>query len=227
MITLGILGDFNPNIETHIATNRSVEISAAHLGIDVRPIWMPTGQLSPADTRGCDALLVGTGVYENRDAVLEAVRIARTEKIPTLGMCGGFQHMIIEYARNALGLRHVGHAEFDPEVTDHVITPLQCSLKGTQSTVRIEPDSQVGQLYQATTSTERFYCAYGINPEYLPDMHRSPLRIVGEDEHGQARVTELSDHPFFIGTLFVPQAKSLDGERHPLIDGLITRARAK
>lgn len=224
MAHIGIFGDYNPRAETHIATNQSLEIAAHRLGIEVRAEWIPTPAIMRTDLDTFDAFIVNTGVYEDRDAVLHALRNVRERKIPTLAACGGFQHMILEYARNVLGLDDVGHAEFDPKMTDHIIVPLQCSLRGRKGCVSLVRDSQVGQLYQQHETTEKFYCSFGVNPDYLVTLKQSPLRIVGADEEGVVRVTELPEHPFFIGTLFVPQARSLEGESHPLIDELVKLA---
>ena len=104
MAHIGILGDYNPQAETHIATNQSLEIAARRLGIEVRAEWIPTPAIMRTDLDTFDACIVNTGVYEDREAVLHALRIVRERKIPTLAACGGFQHMILEYARNVLGL---------------------------------------------------------------------------------------------------------------------------
>jgi CTP synthase (UTP-ammonia lyase) len=129
--------------------------------------------------------------------------------------------MIIEYARNVLMLEGVGHAEFDPEADSHIIVPLQCSLRGLEGNISISPDTLVRQLYQVDEATEKFYCSFGVSASHVNAISQTGLRVVGTDEQGLVRVTELSDHPFFIGTLFVPQARALKGEFHPLIEGLI------
>ncbi len=224
MTRIGVLGDCNLQSETHIATNRCLELVGSSLGIDLRFEWVPTRELAARDLGSFGALIVNTGVYEDRDAVLSALRTAREENIPTLATCGGFQHMIIEFARNVLGLNDVGHAEFDPECGQQIIVPLECSLRGTESTISVVAESQVGQLYRTSEATEKFYCAFGINPAYLEQLFRSPLRVVGTDPAGLVRVTELEGHDFYVGTLFVPQAQALAGRSHPLVNGLVLRA---
>ena len=64
---------------------------------------------------------------------------------------------------------------------------------------------------------ERFYCNFGLNPEYQEQLTKDGLQITGTDQNGEARILELAIHPFFLGTLFVPQAKSELGKPHPLI----------
>ncbi len=221
MIQLGIVGDHNPQYESHKATDMCIPLATAEMGIDVETQWISTRELSTSDISSFDALIVATGVYEDQSAVLDALRMAREGKIPTLAMCGGFQFMIIEYARNVLGLKEVGHAEFDSGLKEHIIAPLQCSLRGLEAPVSILRDSQVGEIYQAAGSEEKFYCSFGLAPRYAPIFADSPLRFVGYDYEGQLRITELPVHPFFIGTLFVPQARALKGSSHPLINELL------
>lgn len=221
MIRLGIIGDYTPQQESHKATDLCLPLAASELRVDVEPVWIPTRELSTITLSSFDALIVATGIYEERAAVFDALRVAREEDIPTLAMCGGFQHMIIEYARSVLRLTRVGHAEFDSDLQDHIIVPLQCSLRGLEAGVSIERDSQVGCLYQSARSTEKFYCSFGLAPRYVQTLQESPLRFVGQDDEGQVRITELPNHPFFVGTLFVPQARSLTGSSHPLINGLL------
>lgn len=224
MAHIGILGDYNPQSETHIATDRSLELAASRLGLDVQTKWIPTREILKKGLEAFNAIIVNTGVYEDRDAVLYALQTARERGIPTLAACGGFQHMIIEYAKNKLKIAGVGHAEFDPHAPNHIIIPLQCSLRGLEGGISILRDSEVGRIYQLDKATEKFYCSFGINTDYLETLQQSDLRIVGTDEHGLVRVTELSGHPFFIGTLFVPHARALKGESHPLVEGLVQAA---
>lgn len=220
MIRVGIIGDYNSQHESHRATDACIPLAEANLSVGLRAEWLPTRELVMTELRSFDALIIATGIYEQREPVFEALRVAREEDIPTLAMCGGFQHMIIEYARNVLGLKGVGHAEFDLHLDDHIIVPLQCSLRGLEGGVSIARDSQVGRLYQSERSTESFYCSFGIEPQYQQTLKGMSLQFVGEDDEGQVRITELPNHPFFIGTLFVPQAWALKGRAHPLIDGL-------
>lgn len=225
MIRLGIIGDYNPQHELHRATDACIPLVESELGVKVEAIWIATTELSKTDLNEFNALLVGTGIYQEREPVLDALRFAREHAIPTLAMCGGFQHMIIEYARNVVGLQEVGHAEFDPHIGDHIIVPLQCSLRGLEGSVVIEPNSLMAHLYNSERSTEKFYCSFGIAPRYYETLAGASLRFVGHDDEGQIRIAELPNHPFFVGTLFVPQASALKGVSHPLINGLLNVAR--
>lgn len=220
MLKVGIVGDYNESSETHRATDLCFEIAARRLGAEVQFQWLPTSEIVVRELPDFDALLIGTGVYENRSNALEAIKFARANLIPTLATCGGFQHMILEFARNVLGVVSAGHAEFDAD-GERVIVPLPCSLRGREMIVAIQPNTVVGKLYAATTARERYYCSFGIAPSYVEPLRQAGLTIAGSDDEGLVRVTELADHPFYVGTLFVPQAHALANESHPLIEGLL------
>jgi CTP synthase (UTP-ammonia lyase) len=224
MLKVAVLGDFNPNVETHVATNVSLDIAREQYNIPVATVWLPTAQINVAEILGFDAVIIGTGVYEDRSKVLDAIEIAREGKIPTLGACGGFQFMIIEFARNVLGISEAAHAEFDVESAEQVIVPLSCSLRGQEHKISVVRDSQVGRLYETGDTTEKFYCGFGIGADYVDALQGGGLRVVGSDGAGTVRIVELPGHPFFVGTLFVPQARAIRGECHPLILGLLAAA---
>jgi CTP synthase (UTP-ammonia lyase) len=108
------------------------------------------------------------------------------------------------------------HAESDPYASCLFVTPLSCSLVGKTMEVAIKPGSKAA-LALGTRSREKFYCNFGLNPEYQEQLEQHGLEITGRDQNKEARIVELSSHPFFLGTLFVPQASSGAGKPHPLI----------
>jgi CTP synthase (UTP-ammonia lyase) len=144
--------------------------------------------------------------------------------LPFLGICGGFQHAVLEFARDVAGLSDAGHAESNPEAATPVISPLVCSLVGKSGPVFLDPTSRTASIYGRWRVVERYHCSYGLNPEYRPAIEREGLRVVGEDDHGDARVVELSGHPFFIATLFQPQLESAPGAPAPLLRALVDAA---
>jgi CTP synthase (UTP-ammonia lyase) len=141
--------------------------------------------------------------------------------VPLLGTCGGFQHIIIEFARNVLGIADAAHAESDPYASRLVISRLACSLAGRSLPIKLVQPSLVASLYGSTTVVEQYYCNFGVNPDYVPALSSRDLQVVGSDEKGEIRVVELRNHPFFVGTLFVPQMRSRAGEPHPLARGFL------
>jgi len=152
---------------------------------------------------------------------LWAIRQARENGVPCLGTCGGFQHIILEYARNVLGFADAQHAEYDPYASRLFISRLACSLVGREMELRLQPDSQVARLYGMVQTRECYYCNFGVAPEAVELIKAGPLSVVGSDAEGEVRVIELPGHPFFIGTLFVPQTLSTPEKPHPLVTAFL------
>jgi CTP synthase (UTP-ammonia lyase) len=84
--------------------------------------------------------------------------------------------------------------------------------------------SRVAEIYGALEAKEQYYCNFGVNPEVVPLLEDGMLQIVGSDTEGAVRVLELSDHPFFIATLFVPQTRSQTDHPHPLVTSFLKAA---
>jgi CTP synthase (UTP-ammonia lyase) len=214
--TIGIIGDFNPENPTHLFTNKGIQHAAETLGKPIEALWLATDQAT--EYGEFDGLFGSPGSpYRSFDQALAGIRYARENKVPFIGTCGGSQHLMIEYARNVMGLKDAAHAESDPYASCLFITPLSCSLVGKTMEVAIEPGSKAAEACQAARSMEAYYCNFGLNLEYQNRLEHAGLQISGKDENGEARIVELGSHPFFIGTLFVPQARSKAGYPHPLI----------
>lgn len=88
-------------------------------------------------------------------------------------------------------------------------------------TLTLVPGSQVAGIYGATSAQEQYYCNFGVNPEYVPFLKQGPLNVSGSDAEGEVRAVEYPGHPFFIGTLFVPQQRSIPGRPHPLVSAFL------
>ena len=109
------------------------------------------------------------------------------------------------------------HEEKASEKSEIVISPLSCSLIGETQIINISPDTLAYKIYGKTKAKERFNCRYGFNEAYHKELYKRGLNIVGVDDNGDARIVEISDHQFFIATLFLPQASSSVEKPHPLI----------
>ena len=222
MNTIGIIGEFDAGFPPHPATNSAMEHARAALAIDVDYTWISTTELDERFFDRFSGLWVAPGSpYKDMARTLRAIRFARENGIPTLGTCGGFQHMIIEYARNVLGVTDARHAEYDPYASCLFISELACSLAGRKMKLQLSAESKVAKIYGATEVTEQYYCNFGLNPAYLDQLRSGPLQVVGSDSEGEVRVVELPGHSFFIGTLFVPQVLSTQRRPHPLINAFV------
>jgi CTP synthase (UTP-ammonia lyase) len=213
---IGIIGDFNPHNPTHVATSAGLQHAAALLGGPFETVWLPTDQIHDFTT--FQGLLCSPGSpYRSLEGALEGIRYARENNVPFIGTCGGFQHAVIEYARNVMGFTDASHAESDPYASCLFMTALSCSLVGKTMEVCIKPGSKAADACGVTRSKEAYYCNFGLNPEYRDQLEKHGLEITGQDQDGEVRIVELAGHPFFLGTLFVPQARSAAGNPHALI----------
>jgi CTP synthase (UTP-ammonia lyase) len=228
MLRVGVVGDYDPGNETHRATDAALVHAAAALGTAAIGQWVATDKVGPGGTReleGLDCLVIApASPYRSTQGALESIRHARTSDIPLLGTCGGFQHIVLEFARNVLGYDDAEHAELDPDASRLFITPLSCSLVGQTMPVHLEPGSLAAAAYGRTEVPERYYCNFGLNPEYLDELVAEGLAVTGTGPEGEPRVIELPGLRFFVGTLFVPQASSTASSPHPLVVALLEAA---
>jgi CTP synthase (UTP-ammonia lyase) len=220
--SIAILGEYSSTFEPHTATDAAISHSAARLGIDVMATWVSTGDLDQSLFEAHDGIWVAPGSpYQDLAKTVAAIRYSREHSVPCFGTCGGMQHLIIEYARNVLGFQDAQHAEYDPYASLLFVSELACSLAGREMQLRLVPGSQVAAIYGETSVVERYYCNFGVHPDRVAALAAGPLRIVGSDAEGAVRVVELPGHPFFIGTLYVPQARSTPNAPHPLVSAFL------
>jgi CTP synthase (UTP-ammonia lyase) len=92
--------------------------------------------------------------------------------------------------------------------------------------VHLVPGSQTARIYGATEAREEFHCSFGLDPDFQPLFDRGPMRITGHGDAGDARILELEDALFYMGTLFMPQLAVTADEPHPLVDAFVRAAAA-
>ncbi len=220
---LTILGEFDPNSETHRATDAAIRHSLFALGAKLEASWISTARVGEADVLQAHGLWIAPGSpYKDMSRAIEAIRLARANLVPCLGTCGGFQHMILEFACNVLGFTDAQHAEYNPDASRLFISTLSCSVLGMELHVRLQPQTIAHRLYGNDEVVERYYCTFGVNPEYAETLAGGrDLVISGRDLNGEIRIIEIRPHPFFVGTLFVPQSRSRESMPHPLVTGFL------
>jgi CTP synthase (UTP-ammonia lyase) len=154
VLRVGVVGDYDSGNETHRATDAALVHAAAALGATATGEWVATekvGSGGAGELEGFDCLLIApASPYRSTDGALTAIRYARTSDIPLLGTCGGFQHIVLEFARNVLGYEDAEHAELNPHASRLFITPLSCSLVGQTLPVHLEPGSLAAVAYDRT-----------------------------------------------------------------------------
>ena len=226
---LALIGDYSPDVIAHRAIPQALELAGAAEGQAVSWTWVPTASIGDAarDLAGFSAIwVVPASPYASMAGALEAIRWARTTRRPILGSCGGFQHMLIEFARHCAGVDEADHAETNPTGSKLVVAPLACSLVEKTGQIRFAPGSRLRAIYGRDQATEGYHCRFGLNPAYRGALEAAGLRFTAFDDAGEPRAAELPEaaHPFFIGTLFQSERAALRGEVPPLARALVRAA---
>ena len=222
----------------------SIHEALKHAGIeqevDVEVLWVDSEAMHDQHRdrlEAADGIIVPGGFgSRGTDGKIEAVRYARANDVPFLGLCLGFQMAVIEQARNVLGLEDAHSAEIDEETPHPVIDilPEQKEIDDMGGTMRlgahetrIDPDTLAAEIYEADACTERHRHRYEVNPEYIDQLESEGMRFSGTAGR-RMEILELEDHPFFLGTQFHPEFRSRPDRASPpfvgFLDAILTRA---
>jgi CTP synthase (UTP-ammonia lyase) len=216
---IGLIGDYDESVTAHQAIPVALRLAMAQADIAGEFAWVATDEI--VDVSGMSDFsglwCVPGSPFRCMDGVLTAIRFARENHRPFLGTCAGFQHAIVEYARNVLEWADADHAETAPGAARPVIAPLACELVEAVDDVRFRPGSRIASCYGCETSIESYHCRYGLNPEFQEALVSGPLRAAAWDSAGEIRAVELDNHPFYIATLFQPERAALRGQLPPLV----------
>jgi CTP synthase (UTP-ammonia lyase) len=223
-LRVALVGDFNPSVVAHQAIPMALELAGAQHGVEVEPVWVHTSSIYGADARlaGFDGVwCVPASPYANTAGALAAIRYARESGRPFLGTCGGFQHALIEYARNVCGMAQAEHAETNPDAALPLISPLGCSLVERSEEILLAEGGLFRRAYGLPRITEGYHCTYGLNREYEPRLFCNGLHATAHGVNGEVRGVELAGHPFYVGALFQPERRALRGEVPPLVAAFV------
>lgn len=224
---IALLGDFNPAYSTHHALNDSIRQVTKLFADEIQFDWIGTDifNCKTAFTNLYKGLWIAPGSpYKDMQQVLDAIKYVRTNSIPTLGNCGGFQHMIIEFARNVCGITLADHEETNPGSPDLLIEKLSCSLVEQQEQLTIcDTNSLLFNIIQQEQLTGKYFCSYGLNKSYVDQLTSNGLKITALSSDDEVRAFEINNHPFFIGTLFQPALTSTADEPNPIITAFVKK----
>ena len=184
---------------------------------------------------GTDGILIPGGFGDRgSEGKIRAVRYARENKIPFLGICLGMQIAVTEFARNVCEMKDANSVEFDPKTEFPVIHLMdeQKEIDQMGGTMRLgaypcvlKTNSIVAKLYRKKKISERHRHRYEFNNEYRQAFADSEMVLSGRNpERDLVEIVELANHPFFIGVQFHPEFKSNPFEAHPLFRSFIGAA---
>ncbi len=220
---IALVGDYDAGVIAHQAIPQALDLASRLLALEVEPVWLHSSEAGSVDLDAYDALwCVPASPYQDQAAVLEAIRHARENDMPFLGTCGGYQHALIEFARNVLDCRQAQSSEEDPSTEMSLIDALSCRLSDAAAPVNLHRESRVAQIYQSHRISEEYNCGFGMNPAYRDLFVGSGLIFSGHDDAGSPRIFEVPALRFYLGTGFQPERSALIGMTHPLIIAFLT-----
>lgn len=238
-VTVAIVGKYVSLHDAYL----SVAEALRHAGIanraEVNIRWTDSESITDENVKeilsGADAVLVPGG-FGGRGikGKISAIKYARQNNIPFLGICLGMQLAIIEFARNVCGIKDADSAEFCADTPDPVIhiMPDKEKLEDIGGTLRLgaypctlAKGSKAYELYGTEHISERHRHRYEVNNEYRDILTGNKMMISGLSPDGRiVEMVELSDHPFFVATQAHPEFKSRPDMPHPLFTGLVEAA---
>ena len=247
-VRIAMVGKYVELAESYKSLSEALVHAGIHTGTRVEIRYVDSEEIEsagPGRLEGADAVLVPGGFGKRGiEGKIRAVRYARENGVPYLGICLGMQIAVIEYARHRAGLKDADSTEFNPETPHPVIALVtewigkdgaierrdeESDLGGTMrlgaQEVRLRRESRMRAVYGADIISERHRHRYEFNNTYMDPLQDAGLRIAGKTLDGTlVEVVEVSDHPWFIGCQFHPEFTSTPRDGHPLFRGFVEAA---
>lgn len=231
-VEIAIVGKYTDLPDSYVSYEEALTHAGACLRTGVKVRWVEADLFSEAELQGVDGLIVPVGFgARGSEGKIKAIRFARENDIPYLGICYGFQLAIIEFARHVLGLEGANSTEFEPHPSHAVIDllPGQKNVQGLGATMRlgrhpivVKERTKAHELYGETHIEERHRHRFEVNQKYVAQLEAAGLCFSGCSEDGRRmEIAELEDHPYFIASQFHPEFISRPNRPRPLFSGLV------
>lgn len=228
---IAIVGKYVELQDAYLSVAEALRHAGTEHGAKVNVRWVNSEEIEGSSAeeylQGVDGILVPGG-FGNRgiEGKIEAIRYAREQKVPFLGICLGMQCAVIEFARNVCGMGQANSTEFDVDTPYPVIDilPEQKDIEDKGGTMRlgISPaklyeDSLAYGAYQDEVIYERHRHRYEVNNQFRGDLEKAGLKFSGTSPDGRlVEITEYPAHPWFVASQFHPEFKSRPNRPHPL-----------
>jgi CTP synthase len=241
-VRIGLIGKYVNLPDAYLSVVEALHHGGYHHGARIDLEWIQAeeveGLLAEGRLKDLDGIVIPGGFGERGiEGKVAAAGYAREHGVPCLGLCLGLQVMVIELARNVAGLVGANSREFD-SVTPHPVIDLMDeqlavvdmggSMRLGACVARLQPGSQVAELYRDTVVYERHRHRYEVNPGYRRRLEDAGLRCSGTSPDDRlVEFIELPGHPFWVGTQAHPEFKSRPDRAHPLFRGLVGASLAR
>ena len=241
-VRVGIVGKYVALPDAYLSVVEALYHAGAANGSDVQIEWIQAEEapelIAKGDFGHLDGIVIPGGFGERGvEGKIDAARWAREHAVPALGLCLGMQVMVIEYARNELGMTGANSAELDPDTPFPVIDIMddQVGIEDKGGTMRLgaypavlTAGSRVAEIYGASEVSERHRHRYEFNNAYRERFEASELALSGTSPDGRlVEFVEIASHPFYVGTQAHPELKSRPTNPAPLFREFVVAARAR
>ncbi|MCC3299229.1 CTP synthase [Arthrobacter sp. zg-Y916] len=247
-VEVALVGKYIDLPDAYLSVTEALRAGGFANSTKVKIRWVPSDDCATEEgarkaLAGVDAICVPGGFgIRGLEGKLGALKFARENKLPTLGLCLGLQSMVIEYARNVVGLEGASSSEFEPDTKYPVIATMaeqkeivagQGDMGGTMRLglwdAKLDEGSVVAKTYGKTAVAERHRHRYEVNNQYRDQIAEAGLVFSGTSPDGQlVEYVELPEdvHPYYVSTQAHPELSSRPTRPHPLFAGLIKAALA-
>ncbi|MEL7637531.1 MAG: CTP synthase (glutamine hydrolyzing), partial [Anaerolineaceae bacterium] len=239
-VKIGLVGKYVELHDAYLSVREALKHAALYYGVDVEIEWISSADLEKMENvagalQDVDAVIVPGGFGSRGvEGKIRTARYARENNVPYLGLCLGLQVMVIDYARNVLGLEDANSAEFD-KMTEHPVIDLMTDQKGLDrlgGTMRLGlypcqlvDNTLARTLYDQELVDERHRHRYEVNNDYRKILEEQGLVFSGQSPDGMlVEIVENKEHPYMIACQFHPEFLSRPNRPHPLFLGLIQAA---
>ena len=247
-VNIALVGKYVDLTESYKSLSEALTHAGIHTGARINIHYIDSESIE-RDGVGCledkDAVLVPGGFGKRGvEGKIQAIRYARENKVPYLGICLGMQLAVIEYARNKAGLEHAHSTEFEPNAEHPVIAlvtewhtregrvELRDQASNLGGTMRLGgqecmllPGSLAREIYGKERIVERHRHRYEVNNRYIPHLMNAGMRVSGMSATGDlTEMVELPGHPWFLGCQFHPEFTSTPRQGHPLFSAFVRAA---
>ena len=229
-IIVAIVGKYAELEDSYLSIKEAIKHAATEIGCKVELKWIEAedleagGALNPFFDEAHGILVPGGFGVRGAEGKIKAIEYARTNNIPFLGLCFGFQLAVIEVARDVAKLKDANSSELGE--TPHPVIALLEEQKGVKNkggTMRlgnyevfIRGDTLAEKIYGKKKVLERHRHRYEVNPEYIERIEHEGVFFSGTDRSGlRMEILEISEHPFFIATQFHPEFMSRPNKPSP------------
>ena len=238
-VHIGLVGKYVELKDAYKSIKEALEHAGAANELKVHIKWVHSEKLTPKNVAkhlgGLAGVLVAPGFgHRGIEGKIEAIKYARENKVPFLGICLGMQCAVIEFGRNVLGYTDANSTEMNSDTTHPVIAMMeeQKQIADKGGTMRLgaypcklEDDSLAKQVYRKRDISERHRHRYEFNNAYLKAYEKAGMAASGINPHGKlVEIVEIKGHPWFIGVQFHPEYRSTVAKPHPLFIAFVKAA---